>query len=532
MPTYQIGLNDGRQLQIDADSQEAALAGAQHFQQQNPMQKTSTGMDMLKSIPGAITRGLSYGASALGNQAALEDSNPEQAAQIPQGEEAYKTATDNITGPQYQPQTTGGKIFAGGIQGIASDPIAAAMGPGALGAAFGGGAGSTVGQMVAPNHPLIGAAVGGVLGGGLGAGVSGGARAALASMPDAAPPAAKGITQSALKQTGSGQLNGARQSGALIKRSETAGLASQIEADLYKNYGGRDNGHMAPNVYDYLREMRGAPPNQIGPYKAGVGGGQQDADLGDLLGMRQGLSDIAFDANSSESKLATVALDHMDNFLSDLENSPERFIASAGQNGPDAITQMKTGLANWRSMKQAEMLEDAAKVAQNRNNAAHSGLNLENYVRSAAGQMLNSKYLSRGMMPQVKQGLQSINDGSLGENILRQASNALGGGGGIGAVGVGALLGHSVAGPLGLAAPLAGIALRKINGARTLGKLTDLAQQVRDASPAGQAALKQQAAQSALAAKPTLKQDPLVSNLMAIQALRTLIPNGGNVPQQ
>lgn len=31
MPTYKIGLEDGRSLNIDADSQEAALAGAQHF---------------------------------------------------------------------------------------------------------------------------------------------------------------------------------------------------------------------------------------------------------------------------------------------------------------------------------------------------------------------------------------------------------------------------------------------------------------------------------------------------------------------
>jgi hypothetical protein len=31
MPTFQIGLDDGRTLRIDADSHDAALAGAQHF---------------------------------------------------------------------------------------------------------------------------------------------------------------------------------------------------------------------------------------------------------------------------------------------------------------------------------------------------------------------------------------------------------------------------------------------------------------------------------------------------------------------
>lgn len=37
MPTYQVGLQDGRTLQIEADDQDAALAGAQHFIQNNPL---------------------------------------------------------------------------------------------------------------------------------------------------------------------------------------------------------------------------------------------------------------------------------------------------------------------------------------------------------------------------------------------------------------------------------------------------------------------------------------------------------------
>jgi hypothetical protein len=34
MPTFEIGLDDGRKIQIDADDQQSALAGAQHFLQQ------------------------------------------------------------------------------------------------------------------------------------------------------------------------------------------------------------------------------------------------------------------------------------------------------------------------------------------------------------------------------------------------------------------------------------------------------------------------------------------------------------------
>ncbi|WP_316235066.1 MULTISPECIES: hypothetical protein [unclassified Bradyrhizobium] len=56
MPVFEIGLDDGRKLQIDADSQEAALAGVQHFLGQ----PTS-------SEPSGAAAGLAHGAQAAEN---------------------------------------------------------------------------------------------------------------------------------------------------------------------------------------------------------------------------------------------------------------------------------------------------------------------------------------------------------------------------------------------------------------------------------------------------------------------------------
>jgi hypothetical protein len=53
MPSYQIGLQDGRQLQIEAESQDAALAGAQHYMQANP---PSTGSDVATGVEKALAQ--------------------------------------------------------------------------------------------------------------------------------------------------------------------------------------------------------------------------------------------------------------------------------------------------------------------------------------------------------------------------------------------------------------------------------------------------------------------------------------------
>lgn len=62
MPVFRIGLDDGRTLKIDADTQEAALAGAQHFMENN---KPDTGM------VSALGRGAANMVRGLGDTASV-----------------------------------------------------------------------------------------------------------------------------------------------------------------------------------------------------------------------------------------------------------------------------------------------------------------------------------------------------------------------------------------------------------------------------------------------------------------------------
>ena len=59
MPTYEIGLDDGRTLHIDADDQNAALAGAQHIigtsaQGQAPTEQPSVTTDIAKQLASGV----------------------------------------------------------------------------------------------------------------------------------------------------------------------------------------------------------------------------------------------------------------------------------------------------------------------------------------------------------------------------------------------------------------------------------------------------------------------------------------------
>jgi hypothetical protein len=59
MPTFEVGLDDGRKLQIDADNQDAALAGAQHFLSNNLRTPTASKSTAGFDVQGARDAGYS-----------------------------------------------------------------------------------------------------------------------------------------------------------------------------------------------------------------------------------------------------------------------------------------------------------------------------------------------------------------------------------------------------------------------------------------------------------------------------------------
>lgn len=139
MPIFQIELDDGRKLRIDADSQEAALAGVKHFQgggkQKPPGEQPSVAADVAKStaiavpqtaiglagLPGTVSDLVGRGVNSLGNLAtgksgSYEDFQKKRAAALGGADitapttEAIKDTVEGVTGPLYTPKTTQGAI--------------------------------------------------------------------------------------------------------------------------------------------------------------------------------------------------------------------------------------------------------------------------------------------------------------------------------------------------------------------------------------------------------------------------------------
>lgn len=103
--------------------------------------------DTIKGVPGAIMRGLTSGASSLGEAAALEQSGGdiESMPPVPSPEETEQAVEKNVTGPLYHSTSLPGRIVSSGIEAITSNPPAAFMGPSpakALVATIASGAGS------------------------------------------------------------------------------------------------------------------------------------------------------------------------------------------------------------------------------------------------------------------------------------------------------------------------------------------------------------------------------------------------------
>lgn len=103
--------------------------------------------DTIKGIPGAAVRGLTSGASSLGQAAQLEQTGGDTGSEppVPGPEESEQEVEKNVTGPLYHSKSLPGRIVSSGIEAITSNPPAAFMGPSpakALVATIASGAGS------------------------------------------------------------------------------------------------------------------------------------------------------------------------------------------------------------------------------------------------------------------------------------------------------------------------------------------------------------------------------------------------------
>lgn len=246
-----------------------------------------------------------------------------------------------------------------------------------------------------------------------------------------------------------------------------------------------------PRTFALLNELKKAPEGST-------------IELKYVDALRKQLGNIAGDP--VEGRAATIAIKHLDDFLEnpnpasivDRAATPRTDIMVGHNGGPEIpIAEGNTALAD--AMRAAKILKEARgnaaagfrdkaikkiqKSAELRSDAANSGANLGNTLRSKIASLLENDKKTRGFSPDEIAALEEIVKGTGLTNTTRYASKFLGGGGGLGQA-IWAGMGAAAGGPAGAAAPvLTGMGLRAANNKLTAKQVTKLAEILRSRSP-------------------------------------------------
>ena len=271
MPTYEIGLDDGRKLRIDADDQEAALAGAQHFMANGPAAPSTpwttgdvagTAKDVARSIPTGAIEGLQGVAGAPGDIAAMTgaNTNPDLVrarqnnyagfrplgAPAPTAQTGQMPTTADIQRKMgytpYQPQTELGKIAQGAsgmaAAGIIGGPegVLSRIGAGAIGGAASEAAGAATEGTPLELPARVLAAVA----------APGAAQRAFSRVP-------AGLSKDALKAAGDAGYTDFRSSGLQLDPQVAADYATRTKSELDAAGLGEEAASKVHKVLDKLQ---------------------------------------------------------------------------------------------------------------------------------------------------------------------------------------------------------------------------------------------------------------------------------------
>lgn len=342
--------------------------------------QTSSFMDTLKSIPGAVVSGLtSFGSLSEQGRRGLLGIQDEAPAQT--GPEAKAAIEKGVTGPLYKAQTPIGKVAEAGVETV-SNPISyvgAAAGPvRAAVSAFGGGAGGEVAGQMTGDNPLARAA-GGALGG-LAGGTKGAARVA-----ETPAPAQRAIFEAAEKAYDTVQ-NSTRK----IPLLETSELGDQIRQHL-NNKRGVYRGDTTQGTENLFKTVD----------RLSHGLNEEHLTAGEVHSITKALQSIS--RTNTGNAIGAAAQDARQQIFEHLKKYPE--LAEA----------IEVGNANYRVGKTSEGLMLAKEKGELGARSTMTGDNIDPALRTQLRQMyFNKKVLKT---PEEKEILRSIIEGDTASNI-------------------------------------------------------------------------------------------------------------------
>jgi hypothetical protein len=413
--------------------------------------------------PGVIREGLGAATSYLGNKFGFDadrirnsDLATKLAGYTPDPSELRQGVTDPIVSPDYQPQSLlgkGAKLFGEYSLGLA-DPAAlaspAGLGRAALTNVVAPAAGSEVAGKLTEGTSLetparIASAFLSAYGASKGLGALGDARALKNAT--IAPESLRSQTS-----TGYDALRDANV-GKPLPEGALGDVANTVRTDLNLKNQRPIN---APELHATVDQMET-------PATAGA------PDVADLLAARAKLKEN-IGTNPAGTK---TALDSIDKAIENYS--------------PDTISQLKELDKNWTGVRSGEALDKNLAIAERRAAGANSGLNLGNTIRQRVNSFLTSsqaKFLSDDMKAQ----LEKVNAGTATQNTLRDISNMLGKGHGLGGAVAGEIIGHIFGNDLaGLAVgTLAGRGTNALYSRSVASSARKAADAIRRETPAGQ----------------------------------------------
>jgi hypothetical protein len=282
----------------------------------------------------------------------------------------------------------------------------------------------------------------------------------------------------------------------VINPQSAVKFATKVDADLQKEWFRPNNQRQVFSILDELKN----PPQGA------------KLTMADVDAARRRFGELAGKFGSDESAAATIAKRQLDDWMDNIK--PADVIA--GDVGA-AQTIMREARANYSAGKLGQSLDKRVAKAEMNASTANSGLNLQNQLRTQAKNFLNSAD-SRSLTASERKLMERFVKGTATQNVIRWASNVLGGGGGLGTAVVG-LGGMATAGAAGAALPLAGYALKAVGNSLTARQAEKLSEVLRSRSPLAKqqkAALEQWAkyAEAAQSSPPT----PRAIALLTIQS--------------
>jgi hypothetical protein len=172
--------------------------------------------------------------------------------------------------------------------------------------------------------------------------------------------------------------------------------------------------------------------------------------------------------NPNEVAIATRIRTQLDNYGASLGQDPAHITAGTPAEAAAAAQTFRDALGNYAAASRSNRIGGALRnegtggsimgKAQNLTEAANSGWNYDNTLRSQVRQFMEKDSNLRGFTPEEVDALNAAREGSFARNRLREIANLFGGGGGLGmgaTASMGGGAGLAAFGPLGmLAAPI------------------------------------------------------------------------------